>query len=122
MSDDVCHTPESDRRNHAHEVVDFGFGSRCCATRSAIFYPYKFFLACHRKTRDEFSGRRSSPTQLFSNKKVSTLSSEIRISGFKKQQRNGKRFIFLLYCCFFFFFIPFECSTARRVQQSIIKQ
>lgn len=101
MSDDVCHTPESDRRNHAHEVNASASGSFGCATRSASgFYPYKFFLAFHRKVGSLRVDEVLPPGSFSCHKKVSTLSSEIRISGFKKQQKNGKRFIFLLYCCF----------------------
>lgn len=41
--------PESDRRKYAHEAT--GSGVRSCNPFGFAFFPYKFFLAFHRKTQ-----------------------------------------------------------------------
>lgn len=88
---------------------------RSCSPSFRRFYPYKFSSLFIGKLDVRVRRRRFflSPTQSLAKKEVSTLSSEIRISGFKKQQKKWQK----IYFSFFFFYL--NVRTKEKSKQRV---
>lgn len=100
MSDDIILTPEYDRRNHAAEAnLRVGL----------VLFPYNFVHNFIGKSRSPRSVCRRKdflfpPTHNSIKKEVSTLSSEIRLSGFEQQLKKWQEIYFLLPFLIAFFY------------------